>query len=316
MGDDNLQNHPNWNAILQWSLRFQEEPSENRVLEPLDQERREFLMRAFEDYAAMTEDPVKSMRKHLEVIKNPASSKEACVAALEEIAFHAEDIDEANDLYLMGGLQVCCAYIKHHDPELQSLACEVIASAVQNNEKIVQFASDTFVLSDLLKLVDSAQHESVRVKSLLAVSCLVRGNKGALAKFNELDGYNVIVRSLQSPVPKLQLKSLFLLSNICLDSPDQCQVYNSMGVPQQLFAMCSKFSTEDHKAEPHDSSVLITLKLLHTLAINCEVDFPDNALVSFTTLRDSLEGDRFKEERTFCTLLIKLCPATTDGVDR
>ena len=53
-------------------------------------------MRAFEDYAAMTEDPVKSMRRHLEVIKNPASSKEDCVVALEEIAFHAEDIDEAN----------------------------------------------------------------------------------------------------------------------------------------------------------------------------------------------------------------------------
>ena len=63
---------------------------------------------------------------------------------------------------------------------------------------------------------------------------LVRGNKGALEKFNELDGYNVIVRSLQSPVPKLQLKSLFLLSSICLDSPDQCKVYNSMGVPQQV----------------------------------------------------------------------------------
>ena len=38
MGDDDLQNHPNWNAILQWSLKFQDEPSENRVLEPLDQE--------------------------------------------------------------------------------------------------------------------------------------------------------------------------------------------------------------------------------------------------------------------------------------
>ena len=63
---------------------------------------------------------------------------------------------------------------------------------------------------------------------------LVRGNKGALEKFNELDGYNVVVRSLQSPVPKLQLKSLFLLSSICLDAPDQCKVYNSMGVPQQV----------------------------------------------------------------------------------
>ena len=53
-------------------------------------------MRAFEDYAAMTEDSVKSMRRHLEVLKSSDSSKEDCSVALEEIAFHAEDIDEAN----------------------------------------------------------------------------------------------------------------------------------------------------------------------------------------------------------------------------
>ena len=56
----------------------------------------------------------------------------------------------------------------------------------------------------------------------------------------------------------------------------------------QLFAMCSKFSTEDHTADTHDASILITLKLLHTLAIHCKVDFPHDALTSFTTLRDSL----------------------------
>ena len=42
---------------------------------------------------------------------------------------------------------------------------------MQNNEKIAQFASDTFVLSDLLKLVDNSANDNVRVKSLLAVSC-------------------------------------------------------------------------------------------------------------------------------------------------
>ncbi|XP_063679728.1 hsp70-binding protein 1-like [Bolinopsis microptera] len=317
MGDDeNLQNHPNWNAILQWSLRFQDEPSENRVLEPMDQERRQFLTRAFENYSAMVADPVKSMRGHVVVLKNPDSSKEECVLALEDIADHAEDLDEANDLYLMGGLQVCCAYIKHNDPELQSLACEVIANAVQNNEKIAQFASDTFVLSDLLKLVDNSANDTVRVKSLLAVSCLVRGNTAALEKFNQHEGYNVIVRALQSPLHKLQIKSLFLINHVCVESTDQCQLYSSMGVPHQLFAMCDRFATEDRTAESYDATLQITLKLLLHLVERCDVQFPPHAAASFETLRVCLVEDSVEEEREICKKLKNHCPAPADEVDR
>merc|ERR1719312_2165557 len=152
MGDEDLENNPNWNAVLQWSLRLQDSEQEARQLEPMDEERREFLTAALAEASALIEDPVKNMREHLNTIKNTESTKEDCIAALEELADYAEDLDQANDLYLLGGLQVCCAYIKHRDPELRSLACEVIGNAVQNNEKIVRFATESFVLTDLLKM--------------------------------------------------------------------------------------------------------------------------------------------------------------------
>ena len=63
---------------------------------------------------------------------------------------------------------------------------------------------------------------------------LVRGNKSALDRFNELEGYNVIVRAVQSDIPKVQLKSLFLVANVCVEFPEQCKLYVSMGLPQQV----------------------------------------------------------------------------------
>ena len=38
MGEDNLESHPNWNAVLQWSLRLQDTEPEDRQLEPMDEE--------------------------------------------------------------------------------------------------------------------------------------------------------------------------------------------------------------------------------------------------------------------------------------
>ena len=74
MAEDDLTQHVNWNAVLRWSMEFQETPAgPNRDLRPLDAERRRFLEQAFGEIVG---DPVKSMRAHMEVIKNTDSSKD------------------------------------------------------------------------------------------------------------------------------------------------------------------------------------------------------------------------------------------------
>lgn len=312
MGDENLENHPNWNAVLQWSLRLQDTEQDSRQLEPMDQERREFLTAALEEASALIDDPVKNMRGHLATIKNKESGREECVAALEEMSFYAEDLDQANDLYLLGGLQVCCAYLKHSDPELRSLACEVIGNAVQNNEKIVRFATESFVLSELIKMVDDDQlADSVRVKSLFALSCLVRGNRSALDKFNELEGYNVLLRAMQSNVKKLQIKALFLISNICIDFPDQCATYSSMGISHQLFSFC--YVSDD---AGHDVTLQHALLTLLTLSSNKHIQLPSDASLNLSELSSKLDKDRHSEQIELCSQLTRLCPSPANSVDR
>eukprot|EP00116_Pleurobrachia_bachei_P013173 sb/3473435/ len=113
-GDQNLMNHPNWNAILQWSLRYQDEHRQNEVLKPIDKEvgaSLSYVMNyppppSYHDYqtppVTMTTPPtaagVPQQRDRRE-----DSSREECVEALEELAYSAEDMDEANGKLSSGG---------------------------------------------------------------------------------------------------------------------------------------------------------------------------------------------------------------------
>ena len=44
---------------------------------------------------------------------------------------------------------------------------------------------------------------------------MARGNPLALKHMELNDGYSVLMRAIQSPVEKLQIKSAFLLSSLC-----------------------------------------------------------------------------------------------------
>ena len=45
---DNLEDSPNWNAVLQWSLRFQDSPNPNRELTEMDEEVCKIVLRCSE----------------------------------------------------------------------------------------------------------------------------------------------------------------------------------------------------------------------------------------------------------------------------
>ena len=234
------------------------------------------------------------------------------VAALEELADYADDLDQANDMYIIGGLQICSAFLKHHDPDFQALACEIIGNAIQNNERIVQFAADTFVLKELIKMVEggSKEADTVRVKALYALSCMVRGNEGALLKFNELEGYNVLIIALQSGVGKLRTKALFLISNICISFPDQCEVYYSMGVLEQVLAQLAP-------PAPGSPDLLTSLEIIHSLGTECSGGLPSGTCEKLKKVSGWLEEGVHVEERAVCEKLLELCKRPgSAGVDR
>lgn len=291
---DNLQDSPNWNAILQWSLR-QAADTPPADLTPLDEERKAFLSEALSNMA--NADPVKSMRGHVQALQSEVISEEDAKFSLEELAIHAEDLDEANDLYLIGGLGVVSAYLKHPLPSLKWRACEVIANTTQNNEKVMNFVIDNNdTLKVLLEMVDTNVDSTVRVKALYAVSCLIRGYADAQGKFSALEGYNVLIRALQSGIEKLQVKVLFLVRDICQTSPAQMENYINMGIVEELIGILSRPFTILHQ-----QSILLLEQL------ESEIPCTKKTVLALKSVIPNLDPEMHREELAACTrLLMKL----------
>lgn len=65
---------------------------------------------------------------------------------------------------------------------------------------------------------------------------IVRGHPKSLEYIDKYDGYSVLLRAIQSPVEKLQIKSAFLLSALCnKDNADELKItLVNMGLIEQV----------------------------------------------------------------------------------
>lgn len=140
---------------------------------------------------------------------------ELAIGALEELEFHAEDLDAANDLAKIGGVQAlleCCS--PSRVPELREAACGVLAAGLQNNPPFQEAAVALDVPQTLLRLLHGQQEEElpVRRKALYALSALLRGSREVAAPVLELSGVQEMLIELSSGGDtKLRRRGIFLL---------------------------------------------------------------------------------------------------------
>lgn len=75
---------------------------------------------------------------------------------------------------------------------------------------------------------------------------IVRENPISLKYMEINDGYSVLLRALQSPVEKLQIKSAFLLSNLCSkeNSNDIKYILVKMGFIEQAVGLLSRYNLQ------------------------------------------------------------------------
>lgn len=75
---------------------------------------------------------------------------------------------------------------------------------------------------------------------------IVRENTTSLKYMEINDGYSVLLRALQSPVEKLQIKSAFLLSNLCSKENSDEIKYTlvRMGFIKQAVGLLSRYNLQ------------------------------------------------------------------------
>lgn len=185
--------------------------------QPLDEERKKFLSEAL---ASMTVNVIEELHKCVKTLQKVVDLRtdddpSEYEAAIETISDFCDNADIANDFYKIGGFSIFGPCLNSPHSGIRWRIANLIAELSQNNPFCQEKVLEAGYMPILLSMVDTDPHDQARVKALYAVSCIVRGHAVALKHMEVNDGYSVLLRSIQSPVEKLQIKSAFLLSSLC-----------------------------------------------------------------------------------------------------
>lgn len=293
-----LPNQPRPARDMKGLLRFameataMEDAPNSSNFEPMDGEKKQFLEEALK---SMTVDLIQVLTKALNTLKlvkdlKPDDDPEEHEEALETITDTVDNVDLANDFHKIGGFDVFLPCLTSSHTSLQWRAAELIAELTQNNPYCQSRILSSGLLPTLLEMVDTGASEAVKVKSLYAISCIVRNCPEALEAFSKHDGFSVLLRAMQSDVEKLRVKSAFLLSALCGEHPAIRDDLQKMGWVHQLAALISQEPTPSHE---HLLSAMLALVQDH---IQCIEDCRDPTLQFKSTLASYIESVQGKEE--------------------
>ena len=196
------------NQLLNWGIRNSDpdelkrraDAGETHTLTPLDKEMLEMLL---------GQPTVAQMRSCLAKLEPEVllqeGGEEAGLLALEELEFHCEDLDNANDLVKISGLKLMLALCEGEEvsAEVKEGACAVIAAGMQSNPPFQQAAVALCVPEALLRLLQPSAALCVRRKALYALSALLRSGGEATAALLALEEtVPALLRSAGSDDPK------------------------------------------------------------------------------------------------------------------
>lgn len=161
--------------------------------------------------------------------------------ALEELEYYVEDLDNANDLAKIGGVQslLGCCSAEPPEPELRAAACGVLAAFLQNNPPFVKIAVELGVPAALLRLLDDGEagDEAVaaRAKALYALSALLRSSKeAAAAVLASAAARRTLLAAAAAPHARVRRRALFLLAALLRDESMPRDAFGEAGVPELL----------------------------------------------------------------------------------
>eukprot|EP01105_Mastigella_eilhardi_P019317 TRINITY_DN4536_c0_g1_i2.p2 TRINITY_DN4536_c0_g1~~TRINITY_DN4536_c0_g1_i2.p2 ORF type:complete len:250 (+),score=80.99 TRINITY_DN4536_c0_g1_i2:332-1081(+) len=107
-----------------------------------------------------------------------AGSDDAVAGALEQLVYFVEDVDNANDLPKINGVDPVVEQLKHRAALVRANAAWVLAAVAHNNPEaqngLLQHGA---AVPELLRLLNEEQDSSVMAKVLGAVSAIVANNR-------------------------------------------------------------------------------------------------------------------------------------------
>ncbi|KAK9963223.1 hypothetical protein ABG768_006425 [Culter alburnus] len=172
----------------------QEEDAVKAQFRPIEE-----LKKDMEALDMLVETDVQVMRKLLNQFNNTNSTTDEKVRALFELEYLVHQVDNAQNLVSMGGMQLVINALNNTDIRLQESAAFVLGSAVSSNPSVQVEAVEGGALQKLLTLLATQRPMAVKKKVLFAVASLLRHFPFAQSHFLKLGGVQVLSELFQTP---------------------------------------------------------------------------------------------------------------------
>ncbi|KAF3837746.1 hypothetical protein F7725_009514 [Dissostichus mawsoni] len=138
------------------------------------------------DLLVQTDDQI--MRRLLEQFNSSSSTTEQRLSILLELEYLVHQVDNAQNLCSMGGLQLVVETLNSSDFRLQESSAFVLGSAVSSNPEVQVKAMEGGALQTLLTMLATDQPLWVKKKVLFAVASLLRNFPFAQRHFLSREG--------------------------------------------------------------------------------------------------------------------------------
>ncbi|XP_014292604.1 hsp70-binding protein 1 isoform X2 [Halyomorpha halys] len=220
--------------------------------------RRRFLEEVLK---SMTVDMAKELAdaiNKLKTMENPETTLESSEyeAALDTISDFVDHIDAAIDFFKLGGFDIVHTCLQSTCPGVRSRMADVVAVCTQNNPFCQGHAVTMNFLPRLLNIVEHDSDDECKLKAFYAVSCIVRDNSEALTQFSNLDGFSVVLRSMNSNNERLIVKAAFFTTSMLSKNVELRDDLVRMGFVEKLIRLLKSPHGTPHE---HFASSLVWL---------------------------------------------------------
>ncbi|XP_070818804.1 nucleotide exchange factor SIL1 [Chaetodon trifascialis] len=152
----------------------------------------EELKRDMAQLDLLVETDVQIMRRLLEQLNSSNSTTEQRLSVLLELEYLVHQVDNAQTLCSMGGLQLILQGLNSSDFRLQESSAFVLGSALSSNPAVQVKAVESGALQTLLTILATTPPLRVKKKVLFAVACLLRHFPYAQRHFLSHGGLQVL----------------------------------------------------------------------------------------------------------------------------
>ena len=311
----------NMQSLLQVAIQNQEPiasgggvQQEQNSFGRMNEDRRQFLEEAIRE---ITVDHVDVLKKQIDKLnglivklnsKTPLSEEENdeyCKLLEDDLVENVSNIDFANDFYKLGGFQSLTELIDCELATFKIATMNLIAELVQNNDYCQQAAYELNYLSKFINLIKRERNQSIVLKTIYALSCLLRGNEQILDEFlGRDDNVKALLGAMKNfnSNEKIIFKTSFLINSICGLKPILYDTLARLG-----FIFLAVDLMKENLAKTHEYLLAILVGLCEN-SNQARQDCVTGNLKSIVEdkIRLLSNKDEFLEEIDYCKRLIEL----------